>query len=214
MSAEGSDKSGGCCSRWIDGRLLPPNGVAHNYTRVYSHIFCHQVTPIRMLEMGIGCMKVMGCTGSSVRGWASLLPTSTFVAGDIEPDAMITDCPRITTFLTDAEDSKVLESSIAHFDECMFDVAMDDGPHTLVSQVNFISSVAHRTRSLIVIEDVDLEHIDELHAYVAKCCPGWHCFQLRLPWPEGYRHPFERIMRMNNLIIAQNLASPLPGWHL
>lgn len=158
--------------------------------------------------MGIGCFNVMGSEAGSIKGWAEYLPHAHIWAADIDPSCLY-QTDRVTTYTTDTRNIPQFQNDFVRLG-VTFDVVIDDGSHLLADQLTFVDTLAPWVKSVMVVEDVDLAHIDVVFARVQEKLPTWKCFIARFPHPKGYRHADPTIMSKNNLVVALNLACPLP----
>lgn len=135
----------------------------HGYlTRLYPAVFGRLMEgrPIkRLLEIGV-------YKGGSLQLWKRAFPCATVIGIEIEP------------YVESPDDCLVLhtngyaDSTIALFEDNFFDIIIDDGPHTVQSQIavwRWAPKVRHG--GAIVIEDIERE--EDLAAVVAGAPEGW-----------------------------------------
>jgi hypothetical protein len=98
-----------------------------------------------------------------------------------------------------------------NLDNHEFDIIIDDGPHTYSSNILFYTNSIHKLKKngIYIIEDINLDFIDNLYneiiTYNNSNSINCNIIKLIIPWPIKFRHPFDYIMKMNNLIILQVL---------
>jgi hypothetical protein len=126
---------------------------AHGYTEIYERIFAPvRERPLKLLEIGL-CIGSYGCP--SLAMWADYFPHATIHGFDIRDfQRFATD--RVAIFRGDQTCEGDLERFIAEHG-AGFDVIVDDGRHTSVSQqialkVLFVDALA--PGGLYVIEDL------------------------------------------------------------
>lgn len=136
----------------------------HNYTHYYYRLFENdRDKPFRILEVGIG-------TGASLRGWKEFFPNAKVFGVDINPQTLFTE-DRISTFVCDV----TLPDSIARLwlDPALvspIDIIVDDGRHTMESQVAFFENSIHKLAAggVYVIEDVRTNVLSEFSRKVSE----------------------------------------------
>ncbi len=137
-------------------------GSLHTYTGMYEDILSqYKDKECVLLEIGIQ-------TGGSALLWSKYLPNAVFSFSDINPvNAGVLDMiekDRFRFYLGDAYSDLVL-SSIRNDRPGGFDVIIDDGPHTLQSQIEFIRKYLPLVKKggYLIIEDVqDISWCDML----------------------------------------------------
>ena len=148
---------------YYTGRFFSDKGHEHNYiSGYYTREFANREIPITLMEIG------MGHYGGSIDLWLEWFTNSKIVL--IENDKSLIDFyinkwgirDRVEIIHADAYDVKTLDM----FDNNSFDYIIDDGPHTLESQIysvtNWISKVKQNGK--LIIEDIQSEHwIDEFN---------------------------------------------------
>ena len=143
-----------------DLKLLTDKNTVHSYLPLYDEILCRKKFNCRnMLEVGI-------CFGGSIELWDKYFPNGTITALDILPEKALPDLlknqNKIRMISGDAY-SPFLFSSL--FRGKKFDVILDDGPHTLESQIKFLTmySMLLEEDGILIIEDVrDINYFEIL----------------------------------------------------
>jgi hypothetical protein len=152
LTRSGSDKA-----KWYGGLydvLLQPN----------------QKVIKSLIEIGIGTPVSMAgyCSedyraGGSLRAWRDFLPNAQIHGLDVDPDAQVTDEPRITTYLCDTTNTP---QSAAALQRMLLpaDLIIDDGLHTKEAQIATLRNFypALRAGGLYIIEDVWPENVDDI----------------------------------------------------
>lgn len=141
----------------------------HDYSSVYDPLFGPKREHVKkLLEVGIGTvnpemesnMSYLGDDykpGASLRAWRDFFPHAEIVGLDIDPNVMITDEPRITTYLANSTNSESITA--LKFPMNSFDVIIDDGVHDYVSQQRTLLNLWPYLKSggTYIIEDVYIE---------------------------------------------------------
>ena len=213
MSKYNSDKGYGLCEEFIINNKYPPNGVCHNYTYFYDQLFSeYRNQPLTIFEMGVGvpaCMG-MGSWAGSLLGWEEYFPNSTIFSADFDKDFLYCD-ERITSYYVDQENSDSIIDMWKNLEEKTFDIIVDDGPHSYLSNILFYKNSINKlkTNGIYIIEDINLDFIDDLYdevlSYNNDNNINVNIVKLIIPWPKKFVHPDARILKMNNLIIIQKL---------
>jgi len=213
MSKYNSDKGYGLCTNFILHNKYPPNTVCHNYTYVYSKLFSeYRNDKIKIFEMGVGVPSCMGpgSWAGSLLGWKEYFPNSVIFSADIDKDFLYCD-DRITSYYADQENSNSINDLWKNMEEHDFDIIVDDGPHTFLSNLLFYQNSIHKlkTNGIFIIEDISTDFIDLLFDSVTSYNKinniEFDIVKLIIPWPKKFSHCEERILKMNNLIIIQKL---------
>lgn len=154
-------------SDYCDNRLTDKN-TTHSYLDLYQELFkLKQDTATHVLEIGIGPAKHMN--GGSIIMWADYFKNASIYAVDIisinDVYPSLISHPRI--FLNTSNDAynPYFFKNMFLSKNMLFDVVMDDGPHTLESMITFIKlySRVMKEDGILVIEDVqDIQWIDML----------------------------------------------------
>lgn len=139
-------------------QYLTDKGDTHNYIKGYYGYEFNDIRekPINILEIGLA-----HCGSAKLwRDW--------FVNGNIyviEHDInLITKLDRINIKLADA----YLHDTIDYYQDIEFDYIIDDGPHTLKSQIFSVKNWSNKLKpgGKLIIEDVqDINNIEVLKAY-------------------------------------------------
>ena len=145
----------------------------HSYAELYDIILApYRERPINLLEIGI-------YQGGSLLMWQHYFPDAVVSAIDIDPRGMHPtnterlDYDRLRLYYGSAYTMQMVEV-LMQSDE--YDIIIDDGPHTLQSQVfaarNYRQLLA--PGGVLVIEDVqDITHLDALTAVLPERERGW-----------------------------------------
>ena len=150
MERRGSDK-GSVVNQWC-----------HTYTPVYHKLFgTIRDKHIRVFELGIGSidpnvksnMGANGKPGASLRGWEEYFPNGLIFGGDIDEKTLF-ETKRIKTFCIDQLSPSSIRKVIDHQEP--FDIIIEDGLHTLESNVCFFENTIDKLSSdgIYVIEDI------------------------------------------------------------
>jgi hypothetical protein len=188
---------------------MAPNAVCHTYTYFYHTIFNkYRGEPLQIFEMGVGVPSCMFSWAGSLKGWKEYFPKSEIYSADIDMDHLYNE-DRITSYYVDQEDGDSIEAMWKLMDDKMFDIIIDDGPHTHSSNILFYKKSIHKLKSkgVYIIEDVNLHFIDELMNEI-KTFHDEHGISARMkkfeiPWPKNFNNKYLNIMDMNNLIFVQ-----------
>jgi hypothetical protein len=213
MTKYGSDKGSGLSQDFIIRNIKSPNLVCHNYTFFYEFIFRkYKNTHINIFEMGIGVPSCMGSLAGSLKGWAEYFPNSKIYSADIDKENLYTN-DRITSYYVDQEnqDSIIELWKNQDLSEIFFDIIIDDGPHTYISNYLFyINSIQKlKEKGIYIIEDINLDFINQLQndiiTFNTKNNINMELIRLIIPYPLKFTHPLESILKMNNLLILKKL---------
>ncbi len=211
MSKYNSDKGYGLCKNFITNNIYAPNNVCHNYTFFYDNIFSqYRNEQIKIFEMGVGVPACMGSWAGSLLGWKEYFPNSTIFSADIDKDFLYND-DRITSYYVNQESSESINNMWKNMEEHIFDIIVDDGPHTYLSNILFYKNSIHKLKNngIYIIEDINLDFIDELFndikEYNINNNISVNLCKLIIPYPKKFTHPIEAILKMNNLIIIQKI---------
>jgi hypothetical protein len=214
MSKYNSDKGYGLCQEFITNNKYPPNCVCHNYTYFYSQLFSeYRNENLTIFEMGVGvplCMG-LGSWAGSLLGWKEYFPNSTIFSADFDKDYLYCD-ERIKSYYVNQECVDSINNDLwKNLEEHTFDIMIDDGPHTHLSNILFYKNSIHKlkTNGVYIIEDINLDFIDQLHdeilEYNKDNSINCNIIKLIIPWPEKFTHSHSTILKMNNLIILQKI---------
>jgi trans-aconitate methyltransferase len=121
--------------------------MGHSYAQFYQDVLSSRTKkPLRLLEIGVK-------DGESIRLWSELLPEAQIVGIDVQlkTTALINQRNNVVLIQADAYQSLPLQP---------FDIIIDDGPHTFISQMKAIELYIPKMKPLgvFVIEDVT-EHV-------------------------------------------------------
>lgn len=121
----------------------------HNYITEYyeTEFYSKRDVPLKILEVGM-------YRGGSIRLWLEWFNSATLVGIDNNPSYFlgeITD-PRATILFQDG----YAKPTVDMFDDNTFDYIIDDGPHTLDSQINVVRLWIDKLKSggKFIIEDI------------------------------------------------------------
>jgi hypothetical protein len=152
---------------YCDDTLTDKNSF-HSYLSVYEQLFhSKRNTATDILEIGIG--PTFPTNGGSMIMWSKYFTHATIHAFDILPieqiNTAIVGHPRI--HLYPSSDAYDVHGHIEQFHEAnmMFDIMIDDGPHTLQSMIFFLKHYSKLLKDdgILVIEDIqDMSWIDIL----------------------------------------------------
>jgi len=134
-------------------RPLTDKSTTHDYINgYYNEAFADTSKPINLLEIGV-------YKGGSLKLWAEHFgPDSKIYGFDIEDivEPTFISAPNIFYELKDAYSDEVVSS----FDDEYFDIIIDDGPHTLQSQIDCIQKWWPKLAvgGKMIIEDIQSEN--------------------------------------------------------
>lgn len=163
----GSDKAGQDDARFA--------WKPHNYDRIYELLFQRvRLRVTKVLEIGIGSndttlpssMGVLGSPGASLRMWAEFFPNAEVFGFDIDPKTLFSE-DRIQTGLADQLKPASLKQSFEAFEDRSFDLVIDDGHHSLESQIFTLEAAARLLApdGVYVVEDVSSEQVVPLRKF-------------------------------------------------
>lgn len=141
-------------------KLITDKNTAHSYLSLYDELLCRKKFTCRnMLEVGI-------CYGGSIELWDKYFPNGTITAIDILEERKLPDLlknqNKIRLISGDAY-SPFLFTSL--FRGKKFDFVIDDGSHTLESQIKFLTmySMLLEDDGILIIEDIqDINYLEIL----------------------------------------------------
>jgi len=142
--------------------------VIHSYLPLYEELLSKKKdTATDVLEIGI-------CYGGSIKLWHDYFSNANIYALDIIPYNKIWDelknKDRIKLFSSfDAYNKDIVQRC---FGVKKFDFILDDGPHTLASQLNFLNTYLPflKDDGILIIEDVEsLEYLEILKKNTYLC---------------------------------------------
>jgi hypothetical protein len=117
----------------------------HNYTEIYDILFLpFQKKPIHFLEVGI-------YKGASLRAWRDYFPLAHIYGADFNRQTFFTE-PRISSHYCDQTSSASLADMWNQLPD--MDIVVEDGCHSLETQLNTFKSSIGRVKRLYIIEDV------------------------------------------------------------
>lgn len=213
MSKYNSDKGYGLCNHFRYFGGLPPNNIVHNYTYFYHMLFREsRFEFINIFEMGVGVPPSVGSWGGSLLGWKEYFPNSKIYSADIDANYLYND-DRIHSYYVDQEDGESIKQMWNNLDleNISFDIILDDGPHTYISNYLFYRESIQKLKfyGIYIIEDINLDFIDDLFEYISKYNDEngikYKIQKLIIPYPRKFQSGTSDIMKMNNLIFIQKL---------
>lgn len=151
----------------VDNKLTDKNTL-HSYLDLYEELFkSKKNTATNILEIGIG--PIQGLNGGSIILWADYFKNANIYAVDIIPinmvDLQLIMHPRIHLYTNnDAYNTNYFINTF-YSKNMLFDIILDDGPHTLESMEIFVKlySTILKHDGMLVIEDVqDINWINNL----------------------------------------------------
>lgn len=117
----------------------------HEYAAIYSRILMNLASrrSIDILEIGLGStdpikistMGRNGRPGASLRAFRDYIPNAHLYGADIDAAALIVE-NRIKTTLVDQLRPDSFIKMIAEFNQCSFDLIIDDGLHSTEANIN------------------------------------------------------------------------------
>ena len=142
-----------------DLKLITDKNTIHSYLPLYDELLCRKKFTCRnMLELGI-------CYGGSIELWDKYFPNANITGLDILADNKLPQSAfnenKVKLISGDAY-SPFLFTSL--FRGKKFDFIIDDGPHTLESQIKFLTmySMLLEEDGILIIEDVQNIHYLEI----------------------------------------------------
>ena len=123
-------------------------GTLHNYLDIYDKLFL----PFRNKEINV--FEVGYFLGGSCRLWEEYFINAKIRFIDNNPDCILNSTSgRVSLDIMD-----IMDLTVDYFDEFLPDIAIDDGCHSIESQVHFIKNVypVLRPGGLLIVEDVYL----------------------------------------------------------
>ena len=165
-SKYGSDKD---C---LEGVESPYSWPAHTYGTFYEFLFHNRRESIRyVFECGIGSnnlavasnMGNKGKPGASLRLWLEYFPFCEIYAGDIDPQALISE-DRIQSFQIDQTDPESIQNYWKQIPNIEFDLMVDDGLHNVNAGMTLLTNSINKLApgGFYIIEDVS---VNDLEAY-------------------------------------------------
>jgi len=154
-------------SDYCDDRLTDKN-TTHSYIDLYQELFeSKRETALHILEIGIGPAVYMN--GGSIKMWTDYFYKAHVHAVDIIPidhvNPSLISHPRIHFHTAnDAYNINFFKNTFLS-KNLVFDILLDDGPHTLESMIQFVKlySRVMKHNAILAIEDVqDIEWTDVL----------------------------------------------------
>lgn len=124
--------------------------TVHSYLHVYEKLFSERRnSATRVGEIGI-------FTGASLKLWQSYFPNAQILGIDTRPFDLKTE--RIQCLCGNAYSFEIIQDLKAKYTSS-FDVFIDDGPHTLQSQCDFLKHYGSLIKpdGLLIVEDIQHE---------------------------------------------------------
>lgn len=147
----------------IDNPYYTDKGFIHDYINgYYIHEFSDkQETPINFLEIG-------AYRGGSIRLWLEWFKNINIVGIDTRPDYMVVpvDSPNVKIIFDNAYAQHVVDS----FEDNYFDYILDDGPHSLDSQIAVVHLWLSKLKvgGKLIIEDIqDIAWVDIIKSHTS-----------------------------------------------
>jgi SAM-dependent methyltransferase len=150
-------------------------GTFHEYSAAYSGILNSLGREkLHILEIGLGTnntdtlsnMGAHGSPGASLRAWRDYCPDSTIVGCDIDARVLFSE-HNINTFVLDQTSEKSWSSLLNTIGNQKFDLIVDDGLHSPMSNLQTIIQASRvlSPQGYIVIEDIAVQSL-----------PAWELF--------------------------------------
>jgi hypothetical protein len=161
--------------------------------------------------MGVGVPSCMNSWAGSLQGWQEYFINSEIFSADIDK-CYLYNKDRIQSFYVDQEDTESIKKLWSELTNKTFDLIVDDGPHTFLSNYLFFTLSINKLKNggIYIIEDVNLDFINKLHNDIFVFCLDNNIIinveKLIIPYPKQFAHPNPEIMKMNNLIIIQKYS--------
>ena len=183
----------------------------HNYTTFYYCIFKDiQYDSLKIFELGLGTnnvnipsnMGANGAPGASLYGWSEFFINSEIFGADIDENILF-NTEKIKTFHCDQTNKdSILKmwNNDALAEE--FDIIIEDGLHTFLSNVTFFENSVHKLKKggFFIIEDIDHRNINLFNNKIEEwelIYPNLLFKLIMLPSKNKYD---------NNLILIKNIA--------
>lgn len=141
----------------------------HNYTIEYHKLFGKKRNKIKnVFEIGIGSQNPQipnnmgqgGIPSASLRGWKEYFPNATIHGADIDKTILKNE-EKIQTYYVDQKDEKTIQEMWNHpsLKTKTFDIIVDDGQHTLETNINFLKNSIHlkKPKGTYIIEDINTD---------------------------------------------------------
>lgn len=127
----------------------------HSYLPLYEDLLSKKrQSATRVLEVGI-------CYGGSIKLWNDYFPNAEVYALDIIPYSKIWDDLKTLERIKLFSSFNAYKKDIVHkcFGDKQFDFILDDGPHTLASQLQFLDIYLPLLKDdgILIIEDIESE---------------------------------------------------------
>ena len=131
---------------YTDNSLTDKN-TRHSYCLLYNNLFLEiQTNTINLLEIGVD-------KGGSLIMWSKWFKNGSIYGIDVIPKPQLLKNYKNITYLQ--KDAYSEESD--DFKDLFFDIIIDDGPHTLSSQIKFIKKYNKKIKNngFLIIEDIN-----------------------------------------------------------
>jgi hypothetical protein len=131
---------------YTDNSLTDKN-TRHSYCLYYNNLFLEiQTNTINLLEIGVD-------KGGSLIMWSKWFKNGSIYGIDVIPKPQLLKNYKNITYLQ--KDAYSEESD--DFKDLFFDIIIDDGPHTLSSQIKFIKKYNKKIKNngFLIIEDIN-----------------------------------------------------------
>ena len=148
-------------------------GLKHKTNKATFHKYCDfyekelsNISPKRILEIGIGTPNTVGSYGSSLKMWSEFFPNSIVVGCDIDRIAVNKKYGKniITRFV----DSSQIKSIKKCVNNEMYDIIIDDGSHLQSHQHNSLEALWDNLSKGGVFIMEDIHHFDPKKSKFAK----------------------------------------------
>ena len=147
--------------------------ATHNYHLVYAK-YLNQQKIKNLLEIGLGTnnteimsnMSKLGNPGASLFAFRDFLPQSEIWGADIDEKILFQE-KNINTLYLDQLDKISIQDFVTKF-SFKFDVIIDDGFHSIISNINsiFIAKNILVEDGLLIIEDIRLDNLPLLNVAI------------------------------------------------
>jgi len=141
----------------------------HNYTPEYHKLIGKKRNKIKnVFEIGIGSQNPQipnnmgqgGTPSASLRGWKEYFPNATIHGADIDKTILKNE-EKIQTHYVDQKDAKTIQEMWNHpsLKTKTFDIIVDDGQHTLETNINFLKNSIQKLKpkGTYIIEDINTD---------------------------------------------------------
>ena len=148
-------------------------GLKHKTNKATLHKYCDfyekelsNISPKRILEIGIGTPSTVGSYGSSLKMWSEFFPDAIVVGCDI--DSVAVNNKYGENIITRFVDSSDIESIKKAVNDEMYDIIIDDGAHLQSHQQNSLEVLWNHVSKGGVFIMEDIHHFDPNKSAFAK----------------------------------------------